>query len=87
MQIFMILFSISLITLVVFSLNKVKRFLGTIIMSIIILIVLIQALFFDEFGWMMILFVIVGIVFGTATIIGTAISEVIRYQKRKKVRA
>lgn len=78
METITVVIAIILITMFIFGLNVLKRFLGSIVALLMILFVFIQDVFFDEMGWMRIVFIIFSIVFGSGVLIGTFLSEMKR---------
>ena len=83
MQVISVVIAIILSTMFVFGLNVLKRFLGSIMALLTILYVFIQDVFFDETGWMRIVFIIFSIIFGSSVLIGTLLSEMKRIKKLK----
>lgn len=81
METITVVVGIILITMFVFGLNVLKRFLGSIVALLMILFVFIQDVFFDEMGWMRIVFIIFSTIFGSGVLIGTFLSEMKRIKK------
>jgi hypothetical protein len=80
---FQVLLIVLISAVVVFLLNRWKRFLGVIVTFVLLLGIYINALLLDDTGgWAMLGFVIMLIVLGSGMLIGTIISELSRRLKR-----